>query len=65
MGKKFNPPDQPGSWNARKGRLKLQFPSLTDNDLILEEANREEMFGNLLTKLDKTPDELHAIIRAL
>lgn len=65
MGKKFNPPDQTGSWNERKGRLKLQFPSLTDNDLILEEANREEMFCNLLTKLDKTPDELHAIIRAL
>ena len=65
MGHKFIPPDQTGNWNERKGRLKLRYPVLTDNDLILEATNREVMFGNLLTKLDKTADELHAIIRAL
>ncbi len=55
----------PGSWNIRKDRLKTQFPILTDSDLILEASNREEMFRNLLKKLEMTPDELHAIIRAL
>jgi hypothetical protein len=55
----------PGSWNIRKGRLKTQFPILTDHDLILEANNREAMFRNLLLKLEMTPDELHAIIRAL
>ncbi|MBP7239350.1 MAG: hypothetical protein KBA14_03935 [Saprospiraceae bacterium] len=65
MGKKFTPPDPTGSWNERKDRLKQQFPILTDSDLILGTKNREEMFGNLLSKLDMTPDELHAIIRAL
>ena len=55
----------PGSWEIRKKRLKMQYPILTDNDLKLEASNREEMFRNLLIKLDMTTDELHAIIRAL
>ena len=57
--------DNRGSWNERKDRLKLKFPILTDHDLFLEPANREEMFGNLQKKLGKTTEELHAIIIAL
>ena len=59
------PQTSPGSWDARKGRLKNKFPFLTDDDLMLNANNRNEMFGNLLHKLDKTPEELHAIIIAL
>ncbi len=65
MGQKYTPPDQTGSWDARKGRLKAQFPILNDHDLYLEASNRETMFQNLLTKLGVTSEELHSIIRAL
>jgi len=59
------PQDQPGSWNERKDKLKDRFPILTDNDLVLGPDNRAEMFGNLLNKLGKTTEEMHAIIIAL
>ena len=59
------PQDLPGSWNERKDKLKEKFPILTDNDLVLEPDNRAEMFGNLLNKLGKTTEEMHAIIIAL
>jgi len=65
MGKKFTPPDQTGSWNERKGKFKQQFPILSDNDLMLEPSNREAMFENLMSKLGKTSDEMHALIIAL
>jgi hypothetical protein len=54
-----------GSWNARKGRLKQKYPQLTDQDLVLDACNRDEMVRNLLSKLGKTEEELHAIIIAL
>ena len=54
-----------GSWNDRKGRLQQKFPQLTDQDLMLDAYNRDEMFQNLLSKLGKTDRELHDIIIAL
>jgi hypothetical protein len=54
-----------GSWNYRKGRLQQRFPQLTDQDLMLDAYNRDQMFENLLTKLGKTDKELHDIIIAL
>jgi hypothetical protein len=61
----MNNTDSPGSWDARKVRLKEKYPLLTDKDLILDAGNREEMFGNLRAKLDLTEAELHEIIIAL
>jgi len=54
-----------GSWNERKNKLREKYPILTEEDLILHEGNRNEMFGNLKTKLDKTEQELHDIIISL
>jgi hypothetical protein len=54
-----------GSWDERKGRLKEKFPDLTDQDLVLDGDNRNEMFKNLQIKLNKSDSELHAIIMAL
>ncbi len=61
----MSPQDSPGSWDKRKVRLKSKFPVLTDQDLVLDVNNRDQMFNNLMHKLDKTADELHAIIIAL
>jgi uncharacterized protein YjbJ (UPF0337 family) len=54
-----------GNWNEQKGKLKQAFGVLTDNDLMYEEGQREEMLGKLQKKLGKTKEELHAIISSL
>jgi uncharacterized protein YjbJ (UPF0337 family) len=54
-----------GNWNEIRGRLKQQFATLTDNDLMFAEGKTEEMFGRLQAKLGKTKEELHKIITNL
>jgi len=54
-----------GSWDTRKERLKRLYPLLTDEDLILDATNRDEMFDNLQHKLNITSAELHSIIISL
>jgi len=54
-----------GNWNEQKGRLKKAFGVLTDNDLMYEEGQKDEMLGKLQIKLGKTKEELHSIISSL
>jgi uncharacterized protein YjbJ (UPF0337 family) len=54
-----------GNWNEQKGKLKQQFATLTDDDLMFTEGKQDEMFGRLQKKLGKTKDELHNIISKL
>lgn len=54
-----------GSWDNRKDRLKRLYPFLTDDELLLDATNRDQMFGNLMSKLNITTGELHAIIISL
>jgi uncharacterized protein YjbJ (UPF0337 family) len=51
-----------GTWNEKKGKLKQQFAVLTDNDLMFEEGQRDEMLGKLQVKLGKTKEELLKIL---
>jgi uncharacterized protein YjbJ (UPF0337 family) len=54
-----------GNWNEQKGKLKKKFAILTDNDLIFQEGEKDEMFGKLQIKLGKTKEELQKIISGL
>jgi len=54
-----------GNWNELKAKLKMKFAVLTDNDLMFEEARKEEMYGRLQTKLGKSKDEIIKIIASL
>ena len=54
-----------GNWNEQKGKLKQKFAILTDNDLMFNEGERNEMIGKLQIKLGKTKEELQKIISAL
>jgi len=54
-----------GTWNETKGKLKQAFASLTDNDLLYEEGQKDEMFGKLQKKLGKTKNEIESIIASL
>jgi len=53
------------SWEAQKGKLKLNFPKLTDADLNFDETRKKEMLRGLEPKLAMTPDELTLIMEAL
>lgn len=52
------------SWNKQKSELIRKFAILTDNDLIFEEGEKEEMFKKLRIRLGKTKEELKKIIAA-
>ena len=54
-----------GAWKKRKGELKQKFAFLTDNDLMFEDGEQEEMFRKLQIRLGKTKEELHKILAAL
>jgi uncharacterized protein YjbJ (UPF0337 family) len=54
-----------GNWNEQKGKLKQQFATLTDDDLMFEEGKKDEMLGRIQQKLGKTKEELHTIISKL
>jgi len=61
----MNTTEVKGNWNEQKGKLKMKFGFLTDNDLMYEEGKEDEMMGKLQIKLGKTKDELRKFIADL
>jgi uncharacterized protein YjbJ (UPF0337 family) len=61
----MNKTEAKGNWNEQKGKLKQKFAVLTDNDLMFEEGQQEEMLGKLQITLGKTKEELHKIFSSL
>ena len=53
------------NWSEQKDKLKKIFATLTDNDLMFEEGEKEEMIGKLQIKIGKTKDELRRILSVL
>ncbi|RZJ36235.1 MAG: CsbD family protein [Flavobacterium sp.] len=51
-----------GSWEALKGKLKQRFGELTDDDLMYEEGQDQEMWGKLQEKLGKTEKEIKSLL---
>jgi len=58
----MNTTEVKGNWNEQKGKLKQNFASLTDDDLMFAEGKKDEMLGKLQIKLGKTKEELHRIM---
>ncbi|MBP1644622.1 MAG: CsbD family protein [Bacteroidetes bacterium] len=54
-----------GNWNEQKGKLKMKFATLNDDDLMYLEGKKDEMLGKLQIKLGKTKEELDKIIAEL
>jgi uncharacterized protein YjbJ (UPF0337 family) len=61
----MNTTEVKGIWNKQKGKLKQQFATLTDNDLMFEEGKKDEMLGKIQIKLGKTKEEFDKIMAAL
>jgi uncharacterized protein YjbJ (UPF0337 family) len=53
------------NWIEQKGKLKIKFAALTDNDFLFAQGKKEEMLGKLQLKLGKSKEELSEIIAAL
>jgi len=54
-----------GFWNERKGKLKMKYPIITDEDLNFYRNKEKEMIERLSYKLGKTQDELRTIINTI
>lgn len=50
-----------GNWNVMKGKLKQQYGTLTDDDLLYIEGKEEELYGRLQKRLGKTRSEVEAL----
>ena len=61
----MNSTELKGTWNEQKGKLKQQFATLTDNDLLFTDGKKDEMLGRIQIKLGKTKEEWRKIISAL
>ena len=53
------------SWREQKIMLKRRFPILNDEDLEMEEGNKESMMKRLQLKLNKNQNELEALFAEL
>jgi uncharacterized protein YjbJ (UPF0337 family) len=51
-----------GNWNETAGKLKQQFANLTDDDLLFQKGQEEELLGRLQSKLGKTKEEIQKLI---
>jgi uncharacterized protein YjbJ (UPF0337 family) len=61
----MNKTELKGRWGEIKGKLKKQFATLTDNDLMYEEGKEEELYGRLQKKLGRSKEEVQEIISRL
>ncbi len=54
-----------GDWNQFKGKLKKKFAELTDDDLMYEEGQKDEMLGKIQKKVGKSKDEFNKLVASL
>ena len=51
-----------GNWNIVKGKLKEAYADLTDDDLMYEEGQEDELYGRIQTRIGKGKDEVKKMI---
>ena len=51
-----------GSWSQAKGNLKKKYAQLTDDDLLYEEGQEDELIGRLQKKLGESEDRVREIL---
>lgn len=47
-----------GKWNELKGLAKQNWAELTDDDLLFEEGEEDELYGRIQKKTGKSKDEV-------
>lgn len=54
-----------GRWNELKGKVKLEYGELTDDDLTYVEGKEDELLGRLQQKTGKTKAEVETWLKGL
>ena len=54
-----------GNWNELKGKMKQEYAELTDDDLIYQEGQEDELLGRIQQKIGKTKQEVSDWIESL
>ena len=54
-----------GNWNQIKGKIKEEYAELTDNDLMFQEGQEEQLLGILQEKTGKAKTEIKEWIDSL
>jgi uncharacterized protein YjbJ (UPF0337 family) len=54
-----------GTWNDVRGKIKKQYAQLTDDDLLYEEGDDDQLLGRLQKKIGKTKQEVKDWIESL
>jgi len=47
-----------GNWNLMKGKLKEEYAELTDNDLVYEEGQEDQLIGMIQKKTGQTKEAI-------
>jgi len=47
-----------GNWNEMKGKLKEEYAEMTDNDLVYQEGQEDQLIGKLQQKMGKTKEQV-------
>lgn len=51
-----------GNWNVVKGNLKQKWADLTDDDLLYEEGQEDEVLGRIQKKTGETKEDVNKFI---
>lgn len=51
-----------GNWNIAKGKLKEAFGNLTDDDLLYQEGQEDELYGRIQRRIGKSKEEVKKLI---
>lgn len=51
-----------GNWNQIKGQLKQNYADLTDDDLLYQEGQEEELLGRIQKKTGEAKDKIKNFI---
>lgn len=54
----MNKTEMKGNWNVIKGKLKQKYGEITDDDLIFEKGQEDELWGRMQQKIGKTKEEI-------
>jgi uncharacterized protein YjbJ (UPF0337 family) len=51
-----------GHWNAIKGQLKKSYANLTDDDLMYQEGQEDELLGRIQKRTGAAKEEIERMI---
>jgi uncharacterized protein YjbJ (UPF0337 family) len=54
-----------GNWNQMKGKIKLKYPDLTDDDLMFVAGKEDDLLGRIQRKTGKSRDEVVSYINSI